>query len=84
MFQSTPPVRGATRQQRSRWIGQLVSIHAPRAGGDVILMLGQRTVLVSIHAPRAGGDDTLRRLLPLHKVSIHAPRAGGDMRILRK
>ena len=34
-----------------------VSIHAPRAGGDVILLVaGIDDMRVSIHAPRAGGD----------------------------
>jgi len=33
-FQSTPPARGATESNRQPSIGCLVSIHAPRAGGD--------------------------------------------------
>jgi len=36
-FQSTPPVRGATRDADESECLQRVSIHAPRAGGDVFL-----------------------------------------------
>ena len=56
-----------------------VSIHAPRAGGDNEVVLGERVVYVSIHAPRAGGDLPLpHHGAMLSHVSIHAPRAGGD------
>ena len=34
VFQSTPPARGATRLRTHQHDGRLVSIHAPRAGGD--------------------------------------------------
>ena len=34
-FQSTPPARGATRERARIAIGDDVSIHAPRAGGDI-------------------------------------------------
>ncbi|QTA93768.1 Uncharacterized protein dnm_098760 [Desulfonema magnum] len=33
-FQSTPPVRGATRTGLRAKVGKPVSIHAPRAGSD--------------------------------------------------
>ena len=40
--------------------GWSVSIHAPRAGGDVDLSADANgVVVVSIHAPRAGGDGSL-------------------------
>ena len=58
IFQSTPPVRGATW-----WICKAVkllleiSIHAPRAGGDPKgIPPTLEAVRISIHAPRAGGD----------------------------
>ena len=59
VFQSTPPVRGATpRHQRQRH-RLLISIHAPRAGGDTDLTTDELTAMgISIHAPRAGGDQT--------------------------
>ncbi len=38
----------------------MVSIHAPRAGRDLVLMVGWRNYgMVSIHAPRAGRDDVM-------------------------
>ena len=33
-FQSTPPVRGATARQICEGVSRVISIHAPRAGGD--------------------------------------------------
>ena len=36
-----------------------VSIHAPRAGGDLIVGAMRIGFRVSIHAPRAGGDAAL-------------------------
>ena len=33
-FQSTRPVKGATRASIDAWRGRLVSIHAPREGRD--------------------------------------------------
>ena len=33
-FQSTRPARGATAHRPGQWRGQIVSIHAPRAGRD--------------------------------------------------
>ena len=59
----------------------VISIHAPRAGGD--LPPGNRQPLgnvISIHAPRAGGDDkSIMEIATLASISIHAPRAGGDV-----
>ena len=37
-FQSTPPARGATRQNEKHGPQQPISIHAPREGGDVLLL----------------------------------------------
>ncbi len=57
LFQSTRPARGATSVRRkSMWL-ITVSIHAPRAGRDVVFDGKGRVLLrVSIHAPRAGRD----------------------------
>ncbi len=55
-FQSTPPARGATDGVAELAINCLVSIHAPRAGGDTQPCLAHHGIGVSIHAPRAGGD----------------------------
>ena len=61
MFQSTPPARGATQELATFRRREIVSIHAPRTGGDrrphVYPGLGVR---VSIHAPRTGGDARSR------------------------
>ena len=36
---------------------QLISIHAPREGGDIMAVLAQYIRMqISIHAPREGGD----------------------------
>ena len=55
LFQSTRPARGATTPCRVI-VPAAVSIHAPRAGGDLTAEVMARMVRVSIHAPRAGGD----------------------------
>ncbi|QTA93750.1 Uncharacterized protein dnm_098540 [Desulfonema magnum] len=61
-FQSTPPVRGATETDSLRCWLNCVSIHAPRAGSDVIERLAlSREAHVSIHAPRAGSDFSVRK-----------------------
>ena len=39
VFQSTPPVRGATDLRDLSSVGNDISIHAPRAGGDTVRML---------------------------------------------
>ena len=36
LFQSTPPARGATQLDQQQALDQGVSIHAPRAGGDML------------------------------------------------
>ena len=59
-FQSTRPVRGATRQVPDLCLVQAISIHAPRAGRDdrkfCALLYPDA---ISIHAPRAGRDKGL-------------------------
>ena len=55
-FQSTRPVRGATdsQVQGHRW--HRISIHAPRAGRDLLQDQPCKLSFISIHAPRAGRD----------------------------
>ena len=55
-FQSTRPVRGATRSISCIAQYGNVSIHAPRAGRDLIRLHKFAELDVSIHAPRAGRD----------------------------
>ena len=58
-FQSTPPVRGATRDvEVDIPATQSISIHAPREGGDRFVIRGLVGNPISIHAPREGGDGT--------------------------
>ena len=57
VFQSTPPMQGATIQRLLKHFTVYVSIHAPYAGSDNI---PGRSIsvsrYVSIHAPYAGSD----------------------------
>ena len=56
LFQSTPPVRGATPCYCLPALLAGISIHAPRAGGDLYDNNLTYQRYISIHAPRAGGD----------------------------
>ena len=59
-FQSTPPARGATAVVEERLLQSLISIHAPREGGDADVELQLlRIEVISIHAPREGGDASI-------------------------
>ena len=80
LFQSTPPVWGATiRSKKAKGKRLDISIHAPRVGGDVTRIGGEGGGnLISIHAPRVGGDFD-RHIFTFERIiSIHAPRVGGD------
>ena len=65
VFQSTPPVRGATAREQSRAAAREQS----RAAAEPE---------ISIHAPREGGDLHVFPMAPRTEISIHAPREGGD------
>ena len=79
IFQSTHPVRGATRWIRPARLPQSISIHAPRAGCDLSPVAQRHAlVIISIHAPRAGCDINAQIVLLASQISIHAPRAGCD------
>ena len=57
----------------------MISIHAPREGGDSNPTQYNYCYVISIHAPREGGDDRVPVLPHIGPViSIHAPREGGD------
>ena len=80
-FQSTRPLRGATIATTRTAARLNISIHAPLAGRDIVLisaflMLSQ----ISIHAPLAGRDQLARLFTPEQMISIHAPLAGRDCR----
>ena len=56
----------------------VISIHAPREGGDHQQPYHHQCVRISIHAPREGGDVGVQMKSFNTKISIHAPREGGD------
>ena len=58
---------------------RMISIHAPREGGDATWAIMSPTPSrISIHAPREGGDCKRVLIDMLARISIHAPREGGD------
>ena len=65
LFQSTHPVRGATEVVFVIALGDVISIHAPRAGCDDGGLRDGVSSAISIHAPRAGCDGRLSRTRPL-------------------
>ena len=77
-FQSTRPVRGATRPLDDLLDRDAISIHAPRAGRDWPCSQALTVVSISIHAPRAGRDRCGANAAVCVGISIHAPRAGRD------
>ena len=78
-FQSTRPVRGATRDKRQEKLDAVVSIHAPRAGRDRT-SAARSTASTSFNprAPCGARHDVLHVGVRGGGVSIHAPRAGRD------
>ena len=50
IFQSTLPVRGATRQKTQRAQSRGISIHAPREGSDLLANRVRKPGDISIHA----------------------------------
>ena len=60
VFQSTPPVKAATRHGVLLKCCQPISIHAAREGGDTIFGAVINVLAISIHAAREGGDDIAR------------------------
>ena len=79
-FQSTPPARGATSGKPTLKIYDLViSIHAPREGGDVLQVAAVHLFKhFNPRPPRGGRPHVFRPLPGLPVISIHAPREGGD------
>ena len=64
IFQSTPPVKAATRAKFLRAKSYIISIHAAREGGDSSRVRSTVSYIISIHAAREGGD--LRRCCQLY------------------
>ena len=82
-FQSTHPLRGATRSDGRAARSVDISIHAPLAGCDYLLAATVTLVLISIHAPLAGCDFSSSVWLRLRMVfqSTH-PLRGATRRNL--
>ena len=79
LFQSTPPVRGATQGHRGRQRHIAISIHAPRAGGDLLSLFSSFRRLKFQSTPPVRGATPLKNSKECNEmISIHAPRAGGD------
>ena len=79
-FQSTLPVRGATRRTRGK-CGQTRYFNPRSPCGERRRPYMRQTFggAISIHAPRAGSDQTTGACRRCRlKISIHAPRAGSD------
>ena len=81
-FQSTPPVWGATiLAQSPDAIGDCISIHAPRVGGDWRICAGRTCPpYFNPRPPVWGATQALYPLKGAVAISIHAPRVGGDRR----
>ena len=56
-FQSTPPVKAATKKFIAKRDGYTLSIHAAREGGDAYALAFHLIEDLSIHAAREGGDQ---------------------------
>ena len=57
-FQSTPPVKAATKTPAASAKAPDISIHAAREGGDLDATMSYDTSHgISIHAAREGGDE---------------------------
>ena len=79
-FQSTHPLRGATRAEHLREAMRVISIHAPLAGCDRMACRQSIRQMISIHAPLAGCDAGISLVPNKLNISIHAPLAGCDFR----
>ena len=81
-FQSTLPLRGATRAGRRPAHNAVISIHTPLAGSDEAVESRETHDEISIHTPLAGSDLTWT--IPPEttiKISIHTPLAGSDLAV---
>ena len=77
-FQSTPLMRGETRDKSVIAFFFIISIHSPHARGDVWLRRWGTQILISIHSPHARGDDFEAASVRTIDISIHSPHARGD------
>ena len=64
--------------QRAK-VGEIISIHAAREGGDLMPIRTKILQRISIHAAREGGDAVRYESVKIKNISIHAAREGGDI-----
>ncbi len=78
LFQSTPPVWGATAWCPLMEANKKFQSTPPVWGATGSASKYNQIVQISIHAPRVGGD-IINGCHPVRRnISIHAPRVGGD------
>ena len=77
-FQSTLPLRGATRPAWTRRTRNWISIHAPLTGSDEVGVQVVAKGRISIHAPLTGSDGSSSFRRRPGPISIHAPLTGSD------
>ena len=79
IFQSTPPVRGATAVRPGRGgAGEYFNPRPPRGGRPRSNCCAPKRPGISIRAPREGGDGHGYDYQDYCTISIRAPREGGD------
>ena len=66
-FNPRPPCGERQRTAEGYVYAVLISIHAPRAGGDQAARACSKGAIISIHAPRAGGDGEQDHCRKRHK-----------------
>ena len=79
-FQSTLPKRGATSTDPHPLARDLISIHAPQTGSDIIRQLGRQTERFQSTLPKRGATYKYEDNITLISISIHAPQTGSDRR----
>ena len=82
LFQSTLPVKGATRGDYTLRRVPAISIHAPCEGSDIRARLQRDRIGISIHAPCEGSDfavlllyllgDVFQSTLPVKGATVRA------------
>ena len=78
-FNPRPPRGGRRLYCGGHPVRPVISIHAPREGGDARGGYTNIWMHISIHAPREGGDaNFIGGVVDEAQISIHAPREGGD------
>ena len=78
IFQSTLPLRGATKFKVVHAVQKNISIHAPLTGSDSQVRGVKNDQFISIHAPLTGSDKFGQIQRQFFHISIHAPLTGSD------